>query len=169
MALPSMSLGSLTMHLRLAMRVEDLQQPLAHQEPRLVRGHVALDAVVRIDADIVLRRFEDRPALIHNRPVPGDEFCRGAVRLGVVAIEPLAQLHGPVVDRRRTIHDDVLAPTGIGRVKDPCERQEPLVSEMPRRDGMGVARDPHGVRGIVHRHDGFGVKPPRGGPQGVLS
>src|SRR5262245_59884330 len=37
--------GPLPMHLRLAMRLEDLQQPLAHQEPRLVRGHVALDAV----------------------------------------------------------------------------------------------------------------------------
>src|SRR5262249_9273420 len=86
----------------------------------------------------------------------------------IVAIEPLAQLHGPVVDRRRTIHDDVLAPAGRGRVKDPRERQKPLVPEMPRRDRMGVASDPHGVGRVVHGHDGFGVKPPRGGPQGVL-
>src|SRR5215510_6466769 len=58
--------------------------------------------------------------------------------------------------------------TGIARVKDPRERQEPLVPEMPCRDRMGVTRDPHGVGRIVHRHDGFGVKPPRGGPQGVF-
>ena len=110
------------MHLRLAVRVQQLQQPLAHQEPRLVRGHVALDAVAHIDADVVLGRFEDSPVLVHNRPVPGDELCRGAVRLGIVAIELLAQLHGPVVDRRRTIHDDMLAPAGIGGVKHACER-----------------------------------------------
>src|SRR5262245_43483737 len=56
----------------------------------------------------------------------------------------------------------LLAPAGRGRVKDPRGRQKPLVPEMPCRDRMGVAGNAHRVGRIVHGHDGFGVKPPRG-------
>src|SRR5215813_4436959 len=77
--------GPLPMHLRLAVRVQQLQQPLAHQESRLVRGHVALNAVADIDAHVVLGRFEDGPVLVHNRPVPGNELRRGAICLSIVA------------------------------------------------------------------------------------
>ena len=77
------------MHLGLVVRVEQLQQHLAHQQTRLIRGHVALDVVAAIDADVVLGRLEDGPVLVDNRPVPGDELCGRAVGLGIVAVEPL--------------------------------------------------------------------------------
>src|ERR1700730_14433098 len=71
------------------MTLKQFEQALAHEHSRPIRWHVFFDLPAHIYDGIGVGGFQHIPIFSDNRGIPIDQLLRGAVHLGIVAIENL--------------------------------------------------------------------------------
>src|SRR6516165_2474268 len=145
-------------HLPLAMRFQQREQALAHDESRPIRGHVHLDLASDVDDGIGVGGLQYLAILLNDGRVPGDQFLRGTVLFSIIAEQDLHQLDAAVVDRGCRIENDMPQPGRVLDIERPAEGHEPGVAHVTLGDGLACAGHAKGGRWIVDGNDRLGLE-----------
>src|SRR6516164_4993038 len=123
-------------HLPLAMRFQQREQALAHDESWSIRGHVHLDLTSHVDDGIGIGGLQYLAILLNDGRVPVDQFLRGTVLFSIIAEQDLHQLDAAVVDRGCRIENDMPQPGRVLDIERPAEGHEPGVAHVTLGDGL---------------------------------